>query len=199
MKTPKIANAVGYIDDELIKSATESKKTVKKKTFIKWTSFAACFAVTVIVAAVAVPEFFGDRKASPTQPELTEEDAIYAEGDGNGTADTFCGNYWIVDDGSNETTLSYNDSSTVAATATSNSNNGKTTEIATDSTTVPINNDQPVTGAELAFSEAYFYSVSDGVFSDYISAKLMMLLSLLAGKTMLMSGSPMNLFVRRFI
>ena len=60
MKTPRIVNAIGHIDDDLINSATKSKKVAKKNIWIKWTSLAASFAVIIIVAAVAVPTLFGD-------------------------------------------------------------------------------------------------------------------------------------------
>ncbi len=60
MKTHRIVNAIGHIDDDLINSATKSKKVAKKNIWIKWTSLAASFAVIIIVAAVAVPTLFGD-------------------------------------------------------------------------------------------------------------------------------------------
>lgn len=60
MKTPRIVNAISHIDDDIIISATKSKKVVKKNIWIKWASLAASFAVIIIVAAVAVPTLFGD-------------------------------------------------------------------------------------------------------------------------------------------
>ena len=41
MKIPKIANAVGYIDDELIKAAGENKSTTKRKSWVKCGAIAA--------------------------------------------------------------------------------------------------------------------------------------------------------------
>lgn len=58
MKTPRIANAISHIDEELINNAVKTQKTAKKTVWIKWSSFAACFTVLLIVAAVAVPTFF---------------------------------------------------------------------------------------------------------------------------------------------
>lgn len=52
MKTPRIANAVGNIDDELIVAAAEYKRTVKKKSIVKWVLIAACFSLAV---AAAIP------------------------------------------------------------------------------------------------------------------------------------------------
>lgn len=62
MKTPRIANAVGHIDDDLISGAAGSRK--KKSTRAKWGSLAACFAVLVIAGAVILPMLWRD-KASP--------------------------------------------------------------------------------------------------------------------------------------
>ena len=65
MKTPRIVNAIGHIDDDLINSATKSKKVAKKNIWIKWTSLAASIAVIIIVAAVAV-NLLGNSGATPT-------------------------------------------------------------------------------------------------------------------------------------
>ena len=48
MKTPRIANAIGQIDDDLVADAAKCKKK-NKKHWLKWGSLAACFAVIVIV------------------------------------------------------------------------------------------------------------------------------------------------------
>ncbi len=58
MKTPRIANAIGHIDDDLVFGAAESKKK-KKKVWVKWGSLAACFAVIVISSVVVLPLLFG--------------------------------------------------------------------------------------------------------------------------------------------
>lgn len=55
MKIPKIANAVGYIDDDLINAAGENKRTTKHKLWVKWGAIAACFAVCVALGAIFLP------------------------------------------------------------------------------------------------------------------------------------------------
>lgn len=53
MKTPRIINAVGHIDDDLITTAQNEKK--KHNRWIKWSSVAACFAVIIIAGAAVLP------------------------------------------------------------------------------------------------------------------------------------------------
>lgn len=55
MKIPKIANAVGYIDDDLIKAAGENKRTTKRKSWVKWGAIAACVVVCVTLGAFFLP------------------------------------------------------------------------------------------------------------------------------------------------
>ncbi len=50
MKTPRIVNAVGHIDDAIVLDAINSKK--KKNRWVKWGTMAACFAVVVIAGVV---------------------------------------------------------------------------------------------------------------------------------------------------
>lgn len=64
MKTPRIVNAIGHIDDELVISALESKK---RNHASKWIAFAACFAVIVIASAVILPSFLGGKKSNIEQ------------------------------------------------------------------------------------------------------------------------------------
>lgn len=56
MKIPKIANAVGQIDDDLIVGAAECRT---KKNWIRWGSLAACLAVLIITAAAVRPLLTG--------------------------------------------------------------------------------------------------------------------------------------------
>ena len=49
MKTPRMANSVGHIDDDLITAAAESKKKIKPN-WMKLGSLAACFAVLVALS-----------------------------------------------------------------------------------------------------------------------------------------------------
>ena len=139
MKTPRIVNAVGHIDDDLISSAAENKKSVRKNIRIKWVSLAACFAVIAIVAVAVNSEI--------TPPALTQEDSIYAGGEENNTDDTFCGNYWVVGDSVSDSTPSVNESTGTQTNSES-------------STQAAVSN-------EAVYSEAYFYNVSGGVFSSY--------------------------------
>lgn len=57
MKIPRIANAIGHIDDDLVSGAAESKKK-KKNVWVKWGSLAACFAMLVVVSVAVLPSLF---------------------------------------------------------------------------------------------------------------------------------------------
>lgn len=152
MKTPRIVNAIGHIDDDLINSATKSKKVAKKNIWIKWTSLAASFAVIVIVAAVAVPTLFGD---------------------GNTTLPVLSGDKTTINNSESAVpTTNDNGATTVPAVNqdTTHINNAEpTTSGGNDNTTSATNNDSTTQPShEAALSEAYFYNVSDGIFSNYI-------------------------------
>ncbi len=58
MKTPRIANAIVHIDDDLVSGAAESKKK-KKNVWVKWGSLAACFAVLIIASVAVLLSLFG--------------------------------------------------------------------------------------------------------------------------------------------
>ena len=58
MKTPRIVNAVGHIDDDLVSGANRAK-VVKKNAWHKWGSIAACFAIMIMATVIAVPMMFG--------------------------------------------------------------------------------------------------------------------------------------------
>ncbi|MBE6783973.1 MAG: hypothetical protein E7536_08175 [Ruminococcaceae bacterium] len=151
MKTPRIVNAIGHIDDDLINSATKSKKVSKKNIWIKWTSLAASFALIIFVSAVVVPTLFGDGNVSLPigVGETTVNDEITNS---------------IIDNNSPVTSPTENK-------YTQHIDNEKPTDVVNDNTTTAANNDsttKPVTGHEAVWSEAYFYNVSDGVFSTYI-------------------------------
>ena len=66
MKTPRIANSVGHIDDDLITAATECKKK-NKNNWMKWGALAACFAVLVVAVAISLPTLLEDNEL-PTVP-----------------------------------------------------------------------------------------------------------------------------------
>lgn len=65
MRIPKTANAVGYIDDDLIANATENEAQTKRISWLKWGSLAACFAVLVIAGAAVLPSLLG-RNVTPS-------------------------------------------------------------------------------------------------------------------------------------
>ena len=50
MSIPKMANAMGYIDDDLVSGAVEYKRTKKKNSWLKWGAMAACLCLVVLVA-----------------------------------------------------------------------------------------------------------------------------------------------------
>ena len=58
MKIPRIVDAIGEIDDDLIADAVQYRKK-NKKYWLKRGSFAACFAVLVIAGTAILPLLFG--------------------------------------------------------------------------------------------------------------------------------------------
>jgi len=62
MKTPRIINSVGHIDDDLITAATENKKKSKFSPWLKWGSIAACFAVIVIAGTALFPSLLKEKE-----------------------------------------------------------------------------------------------------------------------------------------
>lgn len=152
MKTPRIVNSISHIDDDLINSATKSKKVAKKNIWIKWTSLAASFAVIIIVAAVAVPTLFGD---------------------GNTTLPVVSGDNTTINNSESATPTTNDNGGTTAPTVNQETTHINNTEATTsggnDNTTSATNNDSTTQPAhEAVLSEAYFYNVSEGVFSTYI-------------------------------
>lgn len=79
MKTPRIANAVGLIDDDLVIGAANSTKTVNKNNWLKWSSIAACFAILLAAAAITLPMMLkGNDPFPPIDTEIGE--AVYEKG-----------------------------------------------------------------------------------------------------------------------
>lgn len=66
MKTPRIINSVGHIDDDLITAATENKKKAKFSPWLKWGSIAACFAVIVIASIAFLPSLLKEKEPQGT-------------------------------------------------------------------------------------------------------------------------------------
>lgn len=65
MKIPRIADAMGYLDDDLVSGAAgETKKT---KAWGKWGSIAACFAVVLIAGIAVLPSFLGGNVAAGSE------------------------------------------------------------------------------------------------------------------------------------
>ena len=75
MKIPKIANAVGYIDDELVVAATESKKS-KSKLWLRWGAVAACL-VLVVSIGFAIPHWLPDDDAGMNGIYIEDREPIF--------------------------------------------------------------------------------------------------------------------------
>lgn len=73
MKIPKIANAVGYIDDDLIKAAGENKRTTKRKSWVKRGAIAACIAVCIALGAIFLPSVIDKSFQGDKMPEAPSE------------------------------------------------------------------------------------------------------------------------------
>ena len=74
MKIPRIANAVSYIDDELISRANCTDAT-KKYVWLKWMPIAACFAVVAAAFVIVVPIML--REGDPVPPVENHESFYY--------------------------------------------------------------------------------------------------------------------------
>ena len=97
MKTPRIANAVNNIDDNLISGANRAK-VVKKNAWLKWGSIAACFAVMLMAAVIAVPMMFsGDDPVPPIDSEYQYESGYFYQIN-EGTYSTYVGGKVIAED-----------------------------------------------------------------------------------------------------
>lgn len=75
MKTPRITQAVGHIDDDLINNATNVSKLVKKTSWIKWGSIAACICL-IISAIVLVPMLREDDPGVIPGPGTTDNPIV---------------------------------------------------------------------------------------------------------------------------
>ena len=56
MNIPRIVDAIGYIDDDLITAALEDPPRKRHNPMIKWMPVAACLAL-VMIAGILVPHF----------------------------------------------------------------------------------------------------------------------------------------------
>ena len=57
MNIPRIVNAIGYIDDDLITAALEDPPRKRHNPMIKWMPVASCL-VLVMIESILVPHFF---------------------------------------------------------------------------------------------------------------------------------------------
>lgn len=74
MKTPRIVNAVGYIDDELV-TAAENKKKAKRSPWLKWGSAAACFVLIIGAGALILPKVIDGKVGTSGQSETESQEA----------------------------------------------------------------------------------------------------------------------------
>ena len=65
MKTPRIANALNQVDEDIVSGAARAKK-VKKNNWLKWGSIAACFVVMLAAMLTVMPMLF--EEDSPVVP-----------------------------------------------------------------------------------------------------------------------------------
>ena len=68
MKIPKIINAVGLIDDDLIAAAlvtSEVSVSKRKRPFVKWAVLAASLAVVILAGAIVLPMMLGGDDVLP--------------------------------------------------------------------------------------------------------------------------------------
>ena len=84
MSIPKMANAMGYIDDDLVSGAVEYKRTKKKNSWLKWGAMAACLCLVVVSVFTMLPyeNWWGHQTDAPnwskTHFQTTELNEIEA-------------------------------------------------------------------------------------------------------------------------
>lgn len=76
MRTPRIVEAMNYIDDDLVSWAVEYKRNNKKKNWLKWGAIAAC--LCLILASFPVIQNMSRPQVSDTI-ELTEVNELSLE------------------------------------------------------------------------------------------------------------------------
>ena len=74
MSIPKMANAMGYIDDDLVSGAVEYKRTKKKNSWLKWGAMAACLCLVVVGA-------FGGVHSHTKQYVISNNISVYHAGE----------------------------------------------------------------------------------------------------------------------
>ena len=93
MKTPRIVNAIGHIDDELVSGATRAK-AVKKNAWIKWGSVAACFVLMFATMLTVMPMLF-EEDVPPNNDSVGNEGDSAIVTPNNGTGDTSEGEFQL--------------------------------------------------------------------------------------------------------
>ena len=167
MKTPRIVNAIGHIDDDLINDAVKSEKSSKKNVWIKWTSLAACFAVVLIVAVVAGPIMSGNRNIAPSVDSGNINPVI----DNSATNTSSNIEETSAQANSEEPDISVSNEEITP----SESNNETNPPVPNEETHPAVNNEttQSVTSNEFSgYKKSYFYKVDDDNFSSYIGGKV---------------------------
>ena len=79
MKTPRIANALNQVDEDIVGDAACAKK-VKKNTWLRWGSIAACFVVMLAAMLAVMPMLFENNS-----PIITPDNEPVNESAVNGT------------------------------------------------------------------------------------------------------------------
>ena len=80
MKTPRIADALTQVDDDIVSGAVYAKK-VKKNNWLKYGSIAACFAIIIMAAIVAAPMMFSGGDSTVTPDNGVGNEGVVNEGE----------------------------------------------------------------------------------------------------------------------
>ena len=101
MKKENISDALNNIDFDMVEDAYESTKQKKKnqKTlWLKWGSIAACFAIMLMAAVVAVPMMFGGDDPVPPIDDEYQYESGYFYHINEGAYSTYVGGKVIAED-----------------------------------------------------------------------------------------------------
>lgn len=86
MKTPRIANALEYIDSTLVIGAEQTMQKKRSMLVIKWCSVAACF--TLVLAASIMTSVFNKSTPNPILPSGSNQQESNTQGTQNNTQST---------------------------------------------------------------------------------------------------------------
>ena len=81
MKTPRIAQSMNHMDDDLIlKAAREEKHASKKTVFLRWGALAACLCILIMTAIMLLPNLQQDdtptQSANPVYKTIQTENRV---------------------------------------------------------------------------------------------------------------------------